>query len=223
MKSPSGNIDLAGLARGTLHVKADTIKSATVDGQLNVDNLAVSGSPLKGDTYRSKVFNIPIDVAVTPQGDTSLVKIEKLQVESDHVLVDVSGQATQAALQNLAKQQAPGSDGLFTVAVTSKDIPGLATSLHHSLGLADDVKIDSGKFATHVKLTLDAKQATVKQDLDVEAAGSNAGKPIKLDPVHLDTAVTAIPTGKSIPDLREVALNLTSRLCHCGRWRQIPR
>ncbi len=136
---PGAPLDLAGLAKGTLHLKADTLKAASVEGQLSVADLAVGGQPLKGDTYKSKALNIPINVTVTPLGASdSLVKIDKLQVESDHVLVDVSGQTTQSALENLGKNQPPGSDGAIAVAITSKDIPGLINSLRECMrGVAE--------------------------------------------------------------------------------------
>ena len=114
-------------------------------------------------------------------------------------------------MQNLAANKAPGSAGNIAVVVNTKDLPGLVNSLPNTLAMQKDVEINSGKVAARVDVAFAADKATVKQTLDVEAAGMCATtQPIKLDPVHLDTAVTAIPTGGAIPNLADIALNLTS-------------
>ncbi len=211
LNSPTQTITLAGIANGSLHLKADGMKNASVGGVLDVANFAAGGTPLKGDTYKSSKVSVPINITVAPQGSESLVKIDKLNVETDHVLVTIAGQVTQEALQNLAAQKAPGSEGDVKLAINTKDLRGLVNSLPNTIGLRKGAQITSGDVATSVDLKIAKDRATVAQVLDVkDVAGTNNGAPVKLDPIHLDTSVAAIPTGGSIPDLRDIAVNLTS-------------
>ena len=211
LQSPGGQTTLAGVASGALQLKANGLSAAAVDGQLNVANFAYGGDALKGDVYKSANVALPISVATTGSGGDTLIKIQTLKVETDHALVDVSGQANQRALQNLAAQKKPGSDGAVVVAVNTKDLPGLVNALRNTLGLQKDVQVTSGDVKARLDLTMTPDRAVVKQTLDASATGTNAGQPVKLDQVHLDAAVAAIPRGDGkLPDLRDIALNLTS-------------
>jgi hypothetical protein len=212
LQSPDAKTTLSGVADGTLQLKAAGLNSAGVDGQLNVKDFAYGGDALKGDVYKSAGVAIPISVATDAAGaNDTLVTIKTLKVDTDHVALDVSGSATQNALMNLAAQKKPGAKGLLSVAVNTKDLPGLVNTLRNTLAIQKDTQIQSGELKTRVDLAMTEDAATVKQVLDAVAAGTNAGKPIKLEPIHLDTAATAIPTADGkMPDLRDLALNLTS-------------
>jgi hypothetical protein len=211
LQSPASKTTLAGIANGALQIKASGLQSAGADGKITIANFAYGGDALKGDVYKSATVSIPIKLTSTTSGNDTVFKIETIKIETDHVLVDVSGQAPQQALQNAAANKPPGGDGQLAIALSTKDLPGLVNLLPNTIGLQKDVKIISGDFKTRVDVTLAKDRTLVKQVLDATAAGTNAGKPVKLDPVHLDSAITALPTASgSIPDLRDIALNLTS-------------
>src|SRR5204862_269515 len=144
-----------------------------------------TGAALKGDTFKSSKVALPIDVSTSASGSETLLKIQSLKVDTDQIVIDVSGQATQEALQRLAQNKAPGSAGGITLVVNTKDLRGLVNQLRNTLALQKDVQVESGKLDARIDLTLASDNASIKQKLDLEASGTNAGKPVKLEPVHL--------------------------------------
>src|SRR6185436_14167992 len=102
----------------------------------------------------------------------TLVKIQSLKVDTDQLAIDVSGQATQEALQRVAQNKAPGSAGGFAISVTTKDLKGLVNQLPNTLALQKDVTIDGGKLDARVDLAMTENDATIKQKLDLEANGT---------------------------------------------------
>ncbi|HYO09095.1 MAG TPA: hypothetical protein VER17_08985, partial [Tepidisphaeraceae bacterium] len=210
LKKPGEDVTLAGIADGALRVNAKGMKDAAVEGQFNVANFAFGGTALKGDVYRSGKIIFPISVTAAPSGDTTLVTIKQFRAETDHVVVQATGNVTQQALQNVADNKPPGADGAVALLVQSKNLPGLVEQLRNTLGVDKELKLTEGDLRAAVDLALSKDRAAVKQTLDVTAAGTNAGKPVRLEKVHLDTGLTAIAAGGAIPDLRDVAVNLTS-------------
>src|SRR5439155_12647962 len=110
---------------GTLNLAAKGLKDATVDGNLVVDNFAFAGPQLKGDTYSSKKVTIPIKVATAAAGDDSKITIQSLKIETDQLIMDITGALMQSALTNLKDQKPPGSDGNLALALNTKDLPAL--------------------------------------------------------------------------------------------------
>ncbi|MEA2734910.1 MAG: large repetitive protein, partial [Humisphaera sp.] len=203
LQSPGAKTTLAGIASGALQLKSAGFQSCGLDGQLAVTNFAYGGDALKGDIYKSSNVALPISIATSSAGADTLIKIQTLKLETDHALVDLSGEATRGALTNLAKREKPGAKGQLALAVNTKDMPGLFNLLRNTLGLQKDVKITSGEFKTRVEVALTPENAVVKQSLYAVAAGQNGTQPVKLEPVYLDTAV-------SIPDIGDLAVHLKS-------------
>jgi hypothetical protein len=202
LQSPDAKTILGGVVNGALQLKAGA-NNAGAEGQLTVKDFAYGGDALKGDVYKSANVSIPIHIVASGKGAATNLKIQTFKLETDHVLVDVSGSATQGALENVAARKQPGADGQIAVAVNTKDLPGLVNLLRNTLDLQKDVQVTSGELKTRVELAMTPQRALVKQTLDAVAAGTNAGKPVKLDPVHLDAAL-------AVPDLTEIVVNLTS-------------
>ena len=202
LQSPTAKTVLAGIANGTLQLKAGA-DNAGVKGALAVTDFAYGGDALKRDIYKSANVSMPIDIAASGKGAATNLKIQTFKLETDHVLVDISGQATQGALENIAAKKQPGSDGQIVLAINTKDLPGLVNLLRNTLDLQKEVEVKSGELKTRVELVMTPQRALVKQTLDAVATGKNGTQVVKLDPVHLDAAV-------GVPDITEIALNLTS-------------
>src|SRR4029453_1333286 len=110
----------------------------------------------------------------------------------------------------VAEHKAPGSAGGFAVAINTKDLKGLVNQLRNTLALQKDVQIEGGKLDARIDLAMTEKDAAVRQTRDVKASGTTAGKPVRLEPIHLETAVTATPNNSAIPDISNLAVDLRS-------------
>src|SRR5439155_12051152 len=156
LKKSDPTMTLAGVGNGSLTVKANGLRQAAVSGELGVTDFSFTGVALKGDTFKSSKVALPIDVATSASGNETLIKIQSLKVETDQLLVDVSGQATQEALQRVAQNKAPGSAGGISIAINTKEgkLPELVNPLHNAMGLQKDVQIASGKLAAKIDLAL---------------------------------------------------------------------
>jgi hypothetical protein len=211
MKSAGQSIDLDGVMSGAIDLKADgATNTLLADGQFKIANFLLGGAPLKGDIYKSANVALPVHITTAQANGTSIIKIETLNLQTDQAKIELSGQVAQSALSNLAAHNKPGSAGNLSAVISVTDLPGLINPLRDVFGLQKDVSVTGGSFNNRVDLTIMPQQVAIKQSLDATASGTNAGRKIQLDPIHLDTALTALPTGQGMPELHDLALNLTS-------------
>ncbi|HEX8524960.1 MAG TPA: hypothetical protein VF669_22105 [Tepidisphaeraceae bacterium] len=206
--------EMGGIANGEIVLKADGKSSASANGAILVTNLLFGGGPLKGDRYTSSKLNLPVNVtasAVDPS--TTLLNITQLGVQTDQANISLTGKTTQQALQNLAAQKAPGSDGNLSLVLDVTNVPALAKQLRNTLSLQQGVDITGGKIYSKTDVAIAKDRVTIAQDPNtvIQASGTNNGKPVTLDPIKFSKFnVTAIPNGQAIPELRDIAINLAT-------------
>jgi hypothetical protein len=82
--------------------------------------------------------------------------------------------------------------------------------LPNTLKLQEGVTIESGTLAQASHIVLTADDVIASQTLDLTAQGRNNNRPVQLSPIHLETSVTATPTGREMPSLSGLKLALTS-------------
>ncbi|MBC8106071.1 MAG: hypothetical protein H7Z14_05740, partial [Anaerolineae bacterium] len=209
-KSLGADADVAGIVGGMLDVNAVGITGISANGMIEATNVAFAGAGLKDRLQLQKV-SIPIQVTRTVvDANTTLIKIEKLSVNSPLVNVNVAGQVPEQALNNLAAKKAPGAAGQINIDLVVPDFGALSKALPNTLKLQEGVTIDSGSLTNSETIVFAIDSIAVTQKLDIVAKGRQSGKPIQLSPVHLETAAVILPNGKDIPDVRKLSLALTS-------------
>ncbi|CAN5459253.1 hypothetical protein BH09PLA1_BH09PLA1_08610 [soil metagenome] len=204
------NGEVAGIVNGTLDVNAQGITGISANGEFIATDFAFAGAGLP-DRLRLKQISIPIQVTRTVvDANTTLIKIEKLAVNSSLVNFTVSGEVPEQALQNLADKKAPGVEGQIDLKLSVPDFGALAKALPNTLKLQEGVTIETGSLTNVETIKFNTDSVVVTQKLDVVATGTRDGKKIQLSPVNLATNATLIPNGKDIPDIRKLNLALTS-------------
>ncbi|MGB7158125.1 MAG: hypothetical protein WBD40_08670 [Tepidisphaeraceae bacterium] len=199
---------LAGVANGSLAVKGAPSTDVSASGEIKIDNFAFGGEMLKGDTFKTSVLRIPVQVTSTIDGGVTRVKASNTGVHFDQGSVVVSADAPLDAIQNAAAQKPPGRDGTLAVDVKIPRLADLANQLPNTLQLAAGVKLTEGDLSEVVNVTLSKEAATFVSTLDLKnVKGTKDAAPLRpLDPVHL----TAGATSHGGTDLRNLLLQLTS-------------
>ena len=207
---PPDVLDLAGMLDGEI-VAQGGADAFTVKGTPVIRNLAVAGTALGGDRVALDEVRLPVDVQ--RQGDT--LTVAALGVASALVNVDTVGSVSLAALDNLAAGQPPGvaDGGALELTVAVADLPGLTGQLRNTLGLQESVAVESGGLTSVTSLAFVENAVTVATTLDTEAiAGTNAGQPVALDPIHLNASAAYKPgESKIFAAVSDVAADFTSK------------
>src|SRR5688572_2334808 len=203
-------VQLGGVSNGALDVKAQGLAGISANGEIVVENLVAGGEVLNGDTFRTSRLALPVQITRTVDGETTLIKIEKLGIQMPEATVAIVGQFPEQAVLNLLDKKKPGAAGNVQVNVNVPNIAAIANQLPNTLKLQEGVTIESGTLvqASHIVFTSDNVNAS--QTLDLTAQGRNDGRPVQLSPIHLETSVTATPNGKDIPSLSGLKLALNS-------------
>jgi hypothetical protein len=222
-------IDLTteGSANGTVKLVAAGVDQLSANGVVKITDLKAGGSLLQGDTYSTKVLNIPLDLSVaSADSNAATVNIKALAVEFDQGKVTVSGQAPLEALVStgrlipaalarmMSNQSGPavawqGGNGQLTLTADIPDIAAIANQLPHMLQLQKGVTLSAGTLHHQTVLTLSATQATVTSTTDLKGiAGQADGKAVTLQPLHLSAGATATPSPS--PALHNLKLAMSS-------------
>ncbi len=213
-KQDSEAMQLGGIANGTLTLKADGKSRFAADGAIAVSDFVAGGGPLRGDVYKSAKVSLPVNVSATAAGpDNTVLDIQQLGLQTDQASISLTGKASQQALVNLAAKKAPGADGNLSLAIDVTNLPALASDLRNTLHLQKGVVITEGKIFSKTNLAIARDHITITQDPNtvIEAAGTNNGQKITLEPIELKRfQVTALPTGAAIPELRDIDLDLST-------------
>lgn len=211
LKTMGADTRLAGLVSGGIDIKAEGLTGISADGNILINSFRFSGGPLGADAFQTEQIAIPVKVTrAVVDPSTTLIKIETVNVTMAQANLAVTGQITEQALLNLANQKPPGSDGSITITADITDLPNLANQLRNSLNLQQGVAITGGAVHETITITLDKEKVTVAQSLDASAKGTRDGKPIELKPITVNAGLSARPTGKMLPDVRDLKLDMTS-------------
>jgi hypothetical protein len=203
--------ELGGAANGVVSLEGKGLAALTSQGQIVIDNFLFGGGALNGDLYKSKKVIIPINVTRAAGNDAQpLIKIEKLGATLDDVVLAVTGQVPEQALLNLSQNKAPGGSGTIALQADVTDPAGLIAQLPNTIPLEKGVKITGGNASENLDLTITNDNVAIAQKLIAGLKGTRDGKPIEIKPITVTAGTTAIPTGKPIPDLRNIKLGLTS-------------
>lgn len=208
----ASGVTLAGMADGDIVAKVLGLDAAEIDGDLRVRNLVVAGPALKGDTFGTALLSVPIKLSTTKDADgTPRLRIEKLGIESAELTAAVTGDVSQGALQRLGEMKPPNSAGQIKLDVRIPDLGVVATQLRNTLALGPDVTVTAGTLINAVDIQIAPAAATLKGTTRIEGVrGTNAGKPVSLDPIAADYDLRADFADAGLKSLNITAANLTS-------------
>lgn len=207
---------LEGVASVQLAAKVAGIRQLDVQGYARIDDLAVGGAALSGDTYRTRSLLVQIPPTSVDQGTGRIVigqsgSADQIVIQTDQGSVRLAVDATQHALVNLAEQRVPGSEGRIQ-ATTELNLAQLAQQLPNTLRLPRGVKITSGMLHQVSTVAMLPNSADFNQDLKIEnLAGVDAGgNRISAQPIEMSLAATSLGGGGKVPDLRDISLGFQS-------------
>jgi hypothetical protein len=201
-------------------------KAVSLDANLGSKDVAVSGPALKGDTFSSKSFalTIPKLGATFPDGvsnwKTGWIKVgpnadgsgeKPVELKFDQAQFNLAVDLKFQSLLKLKENEKPGAAGrvAFTSAI---DLAALAGQLRNTLGISPDVTIASGQQTQSVTVILSEDKTDAGAVVDIkDVKGTRAGKPIALQPVHLELGASDLGGGGGkLPDVRDLKLVLQS-------------
>jgi hypothetical protein len=212
LKSLGPDTKLAGLADGSVDIKAQGITGISASGQINVNNLLFAGGPLApGDKIQTNLI-VPISITRTViDSSTTKIKIDKLNLQTPQATVAVSGEVTQESLTNIANHQAPGSEGNLAVNIDVTGLADLLSQIGHTLKVQQDVKITGGSAHEELAMAIHKDDFVVSQKLNASIEGTRAnGQPIKPQPISFNAQTTVTPNGKPVPVLRDIQIAWSS-------------
>jgi hypothetical protein len=222
-------IDLttSGIANGQLKLAASGVNQLSAQGDIKVTDLHATGPLLKGDTYSTKVLNIPVDLSIaSANSSAATVNIKTLAIEFDQGKITVAGAAPLDALASAARlipaalQQATsnqktsavawqGGNGQLILSLDVPDIASIANQLPHLLQLQKGVTLSGGSLHHQSTLALSSDKAVLTTTTDLtNVAGQADGKPVTLQPLKLSAGATAVPAPS--PSLHDLKLAMTS-------------
>jgi len=196
-------------------------KEATIEGKMTIAGLSASGPALKGDTFASESTEIllPPIVISMPNGptDTTTMRVktgsgpdQPITLTLQQGKATVFADASLASVLNAINGAAPGDTGKAIVDANI-DIGKLARQLRNTFKLVDGVELTGGQLASRSTVDITpAALSLVSNTSLVGVAGTNAGKPVQLQPIKLDLAATAGGGGNLLASIRDVKLDLAS-------------
>jgi hypothetical protein len=122
------------------------VDDVTVEGNATVDNQAVGGPAMQGDTFAAKKFIVEIPKTSFAKSNGRIKTGESaastpILIRFDENSISLAMDATLDALQKLANNEKPGADGQLAANIDVK-LPAIASQLPHMLDLPQDVKIE---------------------------------------------------------------------------------
>lgn len=205
-------LTVGGTADGAIDAKVDGLSAASVTGEIKVAKLSAGGGLMKGDTFASDLFTIPLSITTTKSADGSpQVHVESLGVHSAELTADVKADVSQTMATNLAAMKGPGGAGSVDVSLGVPDLSKLAKQLPHVLSLNKDLVLKSGAVSVTGHVALESSSVGVTGALKVEdVAGTNAGQSISLVPIGANLDATATFGDKGLGTVALKGASLTS-------------
>lgn len=203
---------VAGLTNGAFKVKADGLRSASVDGQLQVTEMLYSGPQLKGDTFTATKVTIPISATRTVVDDkTTRIKISRVRAELPQLYLDLAGEFTEQSLERVASQKPPGQEGWLSMTLDVTGVKQLAEQLPNTLKVLPDTTIEGGRCVAKVEVAMTPEKVFVKKHFDVtDLKGRNKDGPIAVAPLSLSADAAYVPGEDPLKGISDVAIVLTS-------------
>lgn len=205
-----------GVVRGNMKSDISDGKLKNLTGNINAQNLDITGAELKGDSLRTKKLNV--DVKLNQSDDK--IDINNLQMQSDWATVDASGvvPTTAESFGNFLKPDSGYSlKGTFDC-----NLPAVMSQLPNTLGLKKGMQITSGRLNGNIQTVtqagqkqiqaratladlggiLDGKPVALSAPLDAEARISTDQKGIRFDQLGLSTPFAKINCSGDIQMLK---------------------
>src|SRR5205823_6619665 len=135
---------LDGIASSKIQVKMSGVDDVTVEGNTTVDNLAVGGPALQGDTFAARKFILEIPRTSFAKSNGRIKTGESaastpILIRFDENSISVAMDATTDSLQKLIQNEKPGADGQLAAIIDVK-LAAIASQLSHMLDLPEGVK-----------------------------------------------------------------------------------
>lgn len=198
------------------------IKSGLVNGQIAVNvrpgspdmqgEVVVKGlhviTPQIQDEYRADEIRIPINVAVAGEGEAARLKIDTRLVAPEFWAA-ITGDVPMGAIDNLARQQMPGSAGTLTASIGA-DPKKLADSFRNTLRLLPGLTVRGGEIKAVADVLLHADRIELKTNSNLALSASNDGKAIRVPPINLSSGVSVINLADPVKGVRDLSLAMTS-------------
>ncbi|HEY7088698.1 MAG TPA: hypothetical protein VH518_11455 [Tepidisphaeraceae bacterium] len=211
LKALGEDTRLAGLMSGGVDLKAQGLTGVSANGEIVINGLSFGGGPLGADTFKTDKISIPVNITRTGEGNAAVIKFDNVGAQMSQASFKITGQVPEQAVLNLKDNKPPGGEGSITIAADITDLPNLAEQLKHTLKLQEGVKITGGAVHQKLVVNLTSDKVGVSQNLNiVDVKGTRNGKPIALQPITTTVDASAIPSGKPIPDVRDLRLALDS-------------
>jgi hypothetical protein len=230
MVSSSLKLQTAGIASGSLAVKANGADSIAASGQINVFKFAASGQPLKGaDHVAIDQISIPIDISRTQKDGEPFIDVKHADVllnGGQLGKITLAASAPQDALisaaalvpavvQRVLLGTEPSSESLSvngegTATITaSLDVAALASQLPNTIALQQGMQLTQGHLSHQTTIAISKDTAKIDTDTKLpDLKGTSAGKPVELSPIDMAAGLSAV--GGASPDLRDLSVHLTS-------------
>ncbi|MDB5293648.1 MAG: hypothetical protein JWL69_4889, partial [Phycisphaerales bacterium] len=223
---------LAGKSDGSVNIHLAAHEAAVIDALFQTKNFKVGGPILKGDTYVADAVTITVPkttvdmspglgssdnyrIRIGPAGGKEAITLalaNTVRGKASQSTVTLTADVTPGQLKKIQASEAPGGDGMIHTAV-DLDLAALAASVPHVLGLQPNVRLDSGRLNEGTDVRISATKVDVQQALavkDVTGTDTAANKQIALQPIDLSLKATSLGGGGKIPDLRNIAMVMTT-------------
>lgn len=203
-------MQFGGMGNGTLAINFGGVNGLGATGEIVVENFEAGGDALNGDTFRTARLTVPVQITRGSDGSEVVLKFEKLGVQMPEASVAVAGQVPERAILNLLEGKKPGAPGDIRIITNVDNIAAIANQIPKTLKLQQGVALSGGKFAQSSHIAIRPETVKISQTTDLSAEGTNNGRAVRLSPIHAQTELVVVPTGKPMPELRDLSLLLQS-------------
>lgn len=221
---PIRDVDLAGLSPllalgGAKDVKLTGQLAGDIGGELKPGQpsaikgaIAIAGfsaaAPQLKDTYKAARIDLPISLTRTLANGVSRLQLDT-GITLPEANVKVAGDVPEPALAKLANYEMPGDTGTLGVTL-SADLKKLSAALPNTLRLLPDVTIDKGSLVSNVAVALNPQNIQTHVTTDLSAAGTQAGRPIAIEPINFTSDATLTRLDDPAAGLRDLLVTFTS-------------
>lgn len=200
---------MKGLLSGQIDANLARPMEGTAKGELAATNVVTT---LGKDQIATKQLRIPIDVAMTGQGDAARLAINQLAVLLDQARVGVTGDMPVGGLKQWVNGDPITQEGTAKVVAEVPDLGAVLNTLRNTVPLQEGVQVQSGRLDVQANATLGRDGLRVQAPIALRDLGAiREGKKIgPLQPLTVDAAAT-LPNAKAqAGDIRDLALNIAS-------------
>lgn len=202
---------LKGNARGELTASMAPGQPGMIDGHISATNVVAAGPALGADRYTTA--SLSIEIPETKISPNEIIRTAApIQVKFDQGNFSAAIDAPIAAIQNLARNQAPGAAGSIA-ADAHLDIAALSHQLPDLFDLKKGMRLDTGRMVASTKITMAAEKTSAVQHIELSNISGRAvegSNPVTLQPILLDASTAVLPSDSVIPQFRDIAIKLTS-------------